>query len=88
MSTPIPYSYMIFTLDELESLPTLSVGQADNLKVDTGTVRVWLSRCTVDDGEPYNNKVTIECLNDGVWQRRKTYQALGLQGPVWDGGKA
>ena len=67
--------FIAYTLNELESLPTLSVGQADNLKVDTGTVRVWLSRCTVEDGEPYNNKVTIERLIDGYWFAWHTYQA-------------
>ena len=76
-ATQVPYSYLLYTLDELESLPTLKMGHFSSLKVDTGTVRVLLSRCTVDDGEPYNNKVTIECLDDGVWQTRHTYQAHG-----------
>lgn len=50
----------IYTLAELEALPTLATGQADDLKIETETRRVWLSRCTVEDGEPYNNKATIE----------------------------
>ena len=68
---------MEYTLDELEGNPTLCVGQADNLKIDTGTLRVWLSRCTVEDGEPYNNKVTIERLHNGSWYTWNTYQAKG-----------
>lgn len=64
-----------YTLEELESLPTLSVGQADDLKVDTGNTRVWLSRCSVEDGEPYDNKVTVERLAEGRWVEVETYQA-------------
>jgi hypothetical protein len=51
-----------YTAAELQAMPTLSTGQADDLKVDTGTERVWLSRCTVADGEPYDHKVTVESL--------------------------
>lgn len=64
-----------YSLSELEALPTLSVGQADDLKVDTGRTRVWLSRCTVEDGEPYDNKVTIEALRAGRWIEIETYPA-------------
>jgi len=64
-----------YTLEELEALPTLAVGQADNLKVDTGKVRIWLSRCTVADGEPYNNKVTEEHLIKGKWRTWRRYEA-------------
>ena len=64
------------TIKELEAMSTLCVGQADSLKVDLGHIRVWLSRCTVADGEPYDNKVTIEQLVDGVWTDVLTYQAV------------
>jgi len=67
---------MEYYLSELETMPTLCVGQADNLKIDTGTRRVWLSRCTVADGEPYNNKVTVERLINGCWDTVDQYQAL------------
>lgn len=80
--------YYNFSLDYLESLPTIAQGQADDLKIDTGSMRVWLSRCTMADGEPFDNKVTIEHLKeggfvieDGVprrtfgWQITATYQA-------------
>ena len=68
--------YKYERLDDLEALPTLAVGQADNLKIDDGDTRVWLSRCTVDDGEPYDNKVTIERLIDGCWVEADIYPAL------------
>ncbi len=58
----------LYTLAHLESLPTLSVGQTCNLKADDGEgERVWLSRCGVEDGEPYAHKVTIETLENGRW---------------------
>lgn len=56
-----------YTAEELEAMPTLSVGQADDLKIDTGDTRVWLSRCDVASGEPYPNKVSVEHLVDGRW---------------------
>lgn len=58
----------------LKTLPTISVGQADDLKIDAGDVRVWLSRCTEADGEPYNDKVTIERFVNGRWICVATYQ--------------
>jgi hypothetical protein len=68
---------MRFTLEELEALPTLSVGQADSLKIedeDMG-VRVWLSRCTVEDGEPFDHKVSIERrAADGRWRTVEVFE--------------
>ncbi len=66
-----------YTLAELEAMPTLSVGQAANLKVDDGNLRVWLSRCDVASGEPYDNKVTVEQYDDsrGGWTPHRSYQA-------------
>jgi len=62
-----------YTAAELEDLPTLSVGQFDNLKIDTGSKRVWLCRCGVADGMPYDNQVTIEKLEDGRWIKIEEY---------------
>lgn len=69
----------------LTSLPVLSCGQADDLVFDNGRTRLWLSRCTVEDGEPFNNKVTVECFvngptktvkdGGGVWEVQREYQA-------------
>jgi len=42
----------------LKRMPTISVSQADDLKISTPYLRVWLSRCGVEDGEPYSDKVT------------------------------
>ena len=66
--------YKHFTAEELEKMPTLAVGQADNLKVDDGKQRVWLSRCTIADGEPFNNKVTVEKLSNGKWLETAVYE--------------
>jgi hypothetical protein len=62
-----------YTASELEQMDTLSVGQADNLKVDTGTERVWLSRCGVEDGEPFDHKVTVERFNGRRWKIIEEY---------------
>ena len=62
-------------LSVLRSAPTITFGQADDLKIDDGKHRVWLSRCTVEDGEPYNNKVTVERLENGRWVEVDQYQA-------------
>ena len=51
---------MKYTLAELNALPTLSVGQDADLKIETNTRRVWLFRMTKADGMPYDNQVTIE----------------------------
>lgn len=67
---------MRYTLAELKALPTLTVGQANSLKIETPAERVWLSRCSVKDGEPYPNKVTVERLmDDRRWITVDTYQA-------------
>jgi hypothetical protein len=65
-----------YRLDELEALPTLCVGQADNLKIEEPTRRVWLSRCTVADGEPYDNKVTVRERIEDQWLTTDVYQAV------------
>jgi len=64
-------------LDYLESLPTITVGQTDDLKIETEDTRVWLSRMTVEDGERCDNLVSVEKLNEGGrWVIDYTYQAL------------
>jgi hypothetical protein len=64
-------------LAELEAMPTLSQGQADDLKIDTGKgERVWLARCTREDGEPWDNKVTIERYIDGRWIECEWWEAV------------
>lgn len=65
-----------YSIWELRDLPTISQGHTDNLKVQTENKRVWLSRCTIEDGEPYNNKVTEEELINGSWVTTATYKAI------------
>lgn len=64
-----------YTADEIRDLPTLCVGQCCNLKVDTGAVRVWLCRCGVDDGMPYDDQITVEVLNpkNFCWEEVEVY---------------
>lgn len=56
---------MIYTYDELKSKPTICQGHSADLKVDTGTLRIWVSRCTIADGEL--DPVQVEVLKDGRW---------------------
>ena len=66
----------MYTLKELKSLPTLSVGQAEDLKLETANIRVWLSRCKKEDGEPRNNKITVEQYLNGRWVTARAYKAI------------
>lgn len=66
----------MYTLKELKKLPTLSIGQAEDLKIERGNTRVWLSRCKKEDGEPYTHKVTVERYINGRWVTLKRYKAL------------
>lgn len=60
---------------ELEAMPTLGDSGFDDLKVDDGESRVWLSRCTVEDGEPFDHKVTVERIIDGRWVVAAVWEA-------------
>ena len=52
----------------LDKLPTLAVGQVDDLKIETDTERVWLSRLTKADGVGQDHQITVEHLHaDGTW---------------------
>ncbi|GGG06267.1 hypothetical protein GCM10010912_58600 [Paenibacillus albidus] len=64
-----------FTLGDLKALPTLQQSHTDELKLDTGNDRIWLSRMTVADGMAYNNQVTVEVYTNGKWSTTETYQA-------------
>ena len=65
---------MPYTAKDLEDLPTLSQSQADDLKIDDGTTRVWLCRCGIADGMPYDNQITVENLINGRWVTVETYE--------------
>lgn len=62
-----------YTAAELEQLPTLAVGQTDDLKIDDGDTRVWLARTGEDDGEAYDNRISVEQLVDGRWVVAQEY---------------
>jgi hypothetical protein len=83
---------MQYTLKQLEAMPTIEQGHTDDLKIRTfgdghahkkPSTKVWLSRLTVEDGQPYNNQVTIEHYlpGDGKpnwgwrWVKVEQYQA-------------
>jgi hypothetical protein len=68
-----------YTYAQLSQMPTLAVGQADDLKVDTGTVRVWISRVGKADGAASDHEISVEVLKDGRWtagNRRHLVEAL------------
>jgi hypothetical protein len=66
-----------FTTAELQALPTLSQGHTDDLKMETTARRVWLSRLTKADGQPYDNQITIEAKNeDGSWSIIRQYDPV------------
>ena len=69
-----------YTTEELEALPVLIQGQADDCHIDTGTLRVWLSRTGVADGEPYENTVTHEELFHGRWIEAEVYDGDDPEG--------
>jgi hypothetical protein len=52
----------------LAKLPTLRVGHTDDLKLESETERVWLSRMTKADGAGQDHQVTISRKReDGTW---------------------
>lgn len=70
------------TLSFLEEQPVLSTGQTDDLRIEIESegyiLRVWLARTGVDDGEPFDNKVTLEVrANEGNsrWEVLEEYPA-------------
>lgn len=65
---------MRYTAAELEAMPTISSAQTDDLKVDTGTLRVWLARTGVADGEKWNNRISVEVLKDGRWVHKSNHR--------------
>lgn len=67
--------YGRLTADELDEMPTLAQGQADDLKIETVDERVWLCRCGVEDGMPFDNAVTVEYLLKGRWTEVAMWEA-------------
>jgi hypothetical protein len=67
-----------YTLAELLAKPTITQGQTDDLKVFFlgRQTKVWLSRMTKEDGQPYDNQVTIERFDGSAWVIIDQYPAL------------
>lgn len=65
---------MAYTAKELQNIPTISTGQSCDLKLDLGDKRVWLSRCGVEDGMPFENAISIEQLINGKWIETELYE--------------
>lgn len=47
----------------LRQLPPITEGTFADLVVDTGTMRVWRSRCGLADGEPFRHTVHVEATD-------------------------
>lgn len=77
------------TLEELEEMPTLEEGFTDDLKL-TGIIqrqdgysfalnqfKLWQSRTSIEDGEEYDNKITLEIFdkNFNRWITLKEWEA-------------
>lgn len=64
-----------YTAQALSRLPTITKGQSCDLKIDTGSCRVWLSRCSTLDGMPFDNMITVEMFlpGDEKWRTLDTY---------------
>jgi hypothetical protein len=53
--------------ETLKSLDTLQSSHCSDLKFDDGISRIWLSRNSISDGEPFDNTVYIEKNIEGCW---------------------
>lgn len=72
------------TLNDVSKMEPICKGQFDNqLKEETYDennhliiLKTWVSRMTVEDGEEYDNKITVEVFIDGNLEENITYQAI------------
>lgn len=53
--------------EEIESMPSSSIGQADDLIHETDDVRIWRSRVDSASGY-YGEGLSVEVLHDGRWE--------------------
>ena len=64
------------TTKQLEVMPTLLVSHTCDMKFDDGEVRLFLSRCDMRDGEPFDNTAYIEAKDEsGRWIDQGYYDA-------------
>lgn len=70
--------HLCYTLEELEDMETISEGQADDLKIHDGDYKIYLGRCGIADGEPFNNPVTVERYSHDTnrWEDIYRYEAI------------
>lgn len=52
-----------YTLEQLQAMPTIRSGPANDLKLDTGRVRIWIRR---GGGAP---AITVTRCDYGVWEK-------------------
>lgn len=69
--------------DELDARETIEQAQFGDLKVDTGELRVWLSRMTIEDGAPYRRTVMVEDLVEGRWRLRGRFDGEGRNPTIY-----
>lgn len=69
-------------LAELDAMPDLGIGQTDTRKIERldadgrAIERVWIARTSVEDGEPWPDRVTVERPDArGSWQTVEDWQA-------------
>lgn len=72
----IPDQYLNLKFSDLEDMETIEVGHTDDLKINDGVFKVWLCRCDIYDGMPYDNAVTIEKYIDNRWVEVLMYESL------------
>jgi hypothetical protein len=63
--------------DELVKMPVLAEGIADDLRWQSDTVRLWLARGGLADGEPFRRTVSVELYDarTGRWSTAYQYDA-------------
>ena len=54
--------------NKIRRMHTISQGHTDNLKAESGGVRIWVSRMTVADGAPCDNQIMVEKLIEDRWE--------------------
>ena len=69
-----------YTISKLSAMPTLCRGQTADLKVDEDGVRIWVSRCSIADGEL--DPVQFEVLRDGRWECANDAPPVHVHGAV------
>lgn len=76
LSSTVSDDSLITWAEMLEALPRLAQGQAEDLKVDTGDLRVWLSRVTY-------NEVSVETYDGDRWELNMTCPGDWTEAQPW-----